>query len=269
MFCSHCGNQTAPGVKICSVCAQDVMTGDNYCTQCGQVRLPGDEKCVNCGAELFDVIRLAEEKLKQDSNSFEMTPPPIITETPPPFTQPESQQINQSGPKYLPQESIYCRHCGLIIKTSDSKCPYCDTPVGQGSTYCQKCGSGTIASDTVCSVCSSPLTRVQQPNYIPTTPPSVTNYQTNHNVNITNSQSSYYPGKNSNVGDKTFMTTLLLCLLPLVTGINGAHRLYTGHIFIGLLQLITFGGCGLWQLIDFIMILTDSYQDSDGKKLRR
>jgi len=65
---------------------------------------------------------------------------------------------------------------------------------------------------------------------------------------------------------KDWMTTLLLCIF---LGWLGVHRFYTGHIAIGVLQLLTGGGCGIWWLIDFIMILTDSYKDSNGFPLVR
>src|SRR6266702_4319243 len=56
---------------------------------------------------------------------------------------------------------------------------------------------------------------------------------------------------------KDWMTTLLLCIF---LGWLGIHRFYTGHTVIVIIQLLTAGGCGIWVLIDFIMILTDSYR---------
>ena len=38
---------------------------------------------------------------------------------------------------------------------------------------------------------------------------------------------------------------------------------------IGILQLITGGGCGIWYLIDLVLILVNSYKDSDGQPLAK
>ena len=67
---------------------------------------------------------------------------------------------------------------------------------------------------------------------------------------------------------KAKMTTLILAIGPTMLGIAGVHRFYTGHIGIGIAQLLTFGGCGIWTLIDVIKIVTGSYTDSNGNTLQ-
>ena len=64
--------------------------------------------------------------------------------------------------------------------------------------------------------------------------------------------------------DKNWLATLLLCLF--LEGI-GVHRFYVGKVGTGILQLITLGGCGIWTLIDLIMIITGSFTDKDGNKI--
>ena len=66
-------------------------------------------------------------------------------------------------------------------------------------------------------------------------------------------------------GQKSKTTALLLCIF---LGYFGAHRFYTGSMGIGIAQLLTGGGCGIWTLIDFIMLLAGSYKDGNGNRLK-
>jgi TM2 domain-containing membrane protein YozV len=70
----------------------------------------------------------------------------------------------------------------------------------------------------------------------------------------------------SNGTPKSWMVTLLLCFF---LGTLGAHRFYTGKIGTGVAMLFTVGGCGIWTLIDFIMILMDKFTDADGQPLQK
>ena len=62
------------------------------------------------------------------------------------------------------------------------------------------------------------------------------------------------------------MTAAFLCLF---LGWLGVHRFYTGHVVSGIFQLLTFGGFGIWTLIDLVMIYTDSFRDDMGLLLTR
>lgn len=65
--------------------------------------------------------------------------------------------------------------------------------------------------------------------------------------------------------DNEWLVTLLLCLF---LGGLGVHRFYVGKFGTGILQLITLGGCGIWTLIDLVMILTGSFKDKDGNVIQ-
>ena len=68
------------------------------------------------------------------------------------------------------------------------------------------------------------------------------------------------PGK-SGITDKRWLVTFLLCWF---LGVFGIHRFYTGHTGIGIVQLITLGGCGIWALVDLIMLITGDFKDAEG-----
>jgi len=62
-------------------------------------------------------------------------------------------------------------------------------------------------------------------------------------------------------GGKSQLVALLLCIFVCVLGI---HRFYLGYIGIGVIQLLTLGGCGIWSLIDLIMIITGDLKPKGG-----
>lgn len=64
---------------------------------------------------------------------------------------------------------------------------------------------------------------------------------------------------------KGFVPALLLCFF---FGILGFHRFYVGKIGTGILMILTFGGLGIWAMIDLIIIVVGSFKDSDGLPVR-
>ena len=65
-------------------------------------------------------------------------------------------------------------------------------------------------------------------------------------------------------GDKSYTATLLLAFF---LGGFGIHRFYTGYIVIGIVQLLTGGGFGIWLLIDMFSIALNKFVDADGNLL--
>lgn len=74
-----------------------------------------------------------------------------------------------------------------------------------------------------------------------------------------------HPCKNlTNASPKSLLVAVLLCFF---LGSLGIHRFYVGKIGTGILMLITLGLFGIWTLIDFIILLTGNFKDSNGKVL--
>jgi len=122
---------------------------------------------------------------------------------------------------------MYCRNCGKEVVEQAVMCVACGVPPYNGKKFCQNCGAETNPVAEMCIKCGVRL--------------------------------SAGAGEN-----KDWLTALLLCIF---LGYLGIHRFYTGHIVIGIIQLLTLGGCGIWALIDLIMIVTNSYKDKNGKPL--
>jgi hypothetical protein len=127
---------------------------------------------------------------------------------------------------------MYCRNCGNEVSEKAVMCVACGTPPKAGDKYCQNCKAETNESAAICMKCGVSL-----------------------------------KGENPIQGEgKDWLTTLLLCFF---LGVLGVHRFYTGHTVIGVVQLLTLGGCGIWTLIDFIIIIVGNFKDAKGNLLVR
>lgn len=105
--------------------------------------------------------------------------------------------------------------------------------------YCKECGKQVSAEATTCPFCGVQL------NEEPVT-------ATAANV--------------SEKSDRDWLTTFLLCWF---LGYLGVHSFYTKKTGIGIIQLLTAGGCGIWTFIDWVMLLVGSYRDGEGKLVSR
>ena len=74
------------------------------------------------------------------------------------------------------------------------------------------------------------------------------------------------PGRplDPNASPRLLLPAVLLCFW---FGVFGVHRFYVGKVGTGLLQLFTFGGLGLWALIDLIILVCGAFTDGEGRKL--
>jgi hypothetical protein len=66
--------------------------------------------------------------------------------------------------------------------------------------------------------------------------------------------------------DKDWTVALILSIF---LGTLGIDRFYLGHTGLGILKLITCGGCYIWWLYDLIMIATGKLGDVNGMPLKR
>ncbi|MBI1941466.1 MAG: TM2 domain-containing protein [Acidobacteria bacterium] len=65
---------------------------------------------------------------------------------------------------------------------------------------------------------------------------------------------------------KDWMVALLLSIF---LGGLGVDRFYLDYVGLGILKLVTLGGCGIWWLIDLILIAMNKLPDARGNPLRQ
>ena len=56
-------------------------------------------------------------------------------------------------------------------------------------------------------------------------------------------------------------------LISWFLGVLGIDRFYLGYTGLGIAKLLTLGGCGVWALIDLVLIAMRKVPDSDGRPL--
>ena len=69
-----------------------------------------------------------------------------------------------------------------------------------------------------------------------------------------------------NISEKRILPTFLLFIIlswPL-----GAHRFFLKRYASAILFIITIGGCGIWWIVDFILIVTGSMKDNERKLVK-
>ncbi len=132
-------------------------------------------------------------------------------------------------------------------------CTYCGKP------FCAEC----LVEVKGKMYCKADLSNVmdeakQASNAQPTI--NITNANTNANTNVNGMNGMMISPKNK-------MVALILCLIGFM-GLGGLHRFYVGKIGTGLLWLFTCGMFGIGTVVDLLVILSGSFRDRYGWRLR-
>ncbi|MFK0040780.1 NINE protein [Paenarthrobacter sp. NPDC090517] len=97
----------------------------------------------------------------------------------------------------------------------------------------------------------------EQPQYTP--PPAPQGYQPGQPYQQPYAGQPYpQPFQPTQAPQKSFLVTWILALL---VGVLGIDRFYLGKVGTGIAKLLTFGGLGVWALVDLILVLANKQTD--------
>ena len=122
---------------------------------------------------------------------------------------------------------MYCKYCGKELNDIQAICLNCGVERGKGDNFCPHCGNPTQKDATVCLGCGAPLKK---------------------------------QAASGNLGEQDKIT---MALLSFFLGGLGIHNFIMGESKKGILKILLscLAGIGwILALVDFIKILTDSYE---------
>lgn len=196
---------------------------------------------------------------------------------------------------------MFCRNCAHQLPDDTVFCVACGQRPLLGTRYCSNCSTETLPGTEVCAKCGVHVARVSDKDLSTTVLLSaflgvfgVDRFYLGYTglgilklltlggfglwvlVDLVLIVLKKLPDVRGNplrvmqpvqpVGDKDWSTAMLLSLF---LGILGVDRFYLGYTGLGILKLVTLGGCGIWKLVDIVLVALNKVPDAQGRALRQ
>ena len=182
----------------------------------------------------------------------------------------------------LAQDAQFCTSCGNPTVSAGQVCRTCGAALSPGSQVCSQCGASQVAAagtkDLGVTVLFSLFLGIFGADrfYLGYIGLGVAKLLTLGGLGIwalidlilvvlgkvTDAQGQpLKPAQVSPVGNVEWST---LMLLSIFLGFLGVDRFYLGQTGLGILKLVTLGGCGIWTLVDHVLIAFNKLPDAQG-----